>query len=90
MHYRGKPKRRLYRAELAGNETALPGTPLYSAGSSQNAGVVANGASVNGQTIALVVATVDGIDSGLHLGAPDGPLLAIDSSNLDLSPGITG
>jgi len=51
---------------------------------------VVNSASADAHSVALVVAAVDGIDTGFHLGAPDGPLLAIDSSFLDLSQGNTG
>ncbi len=90
LHYRGKPKRRLYLAKLAGTEPPPAGTLLYSVNDSQNTGSVANSATINGQIIALVVATVEGINSGLHLGAHDGPAFHIDSSNLNLSPGNTG
>ena len=74
MHYRGKPKRRMYLA--AAPEAPAAGTPLFSGGASQSVGNVVNSA-VDGEAgaLALVVATADGVEGGLRLGAPEGPAL---------------
>lgn len=85
MHYRGKPKRRLYRAAIpCGNfPTGLQvaaGDPLFSGDSSQAAGNVINAvADADGRMLLLVTATAQGMETGLHLLAPDGPLLHIES-----------
>jgi folate-binding protein YgfZ len=81
MHYRGKPKRRLYRAavELSELPTGLQvaaGDPLFSADSTQAAGNVVNAvATADGQLVLLITATTSGHETGLHLSDPDGPLL---------------
>ena len=85
MHYRGKPKRRLYRAAIAAGDfpTGLQvaaGDPLFSGGSSQAAGNVINAVpEADGRLLLLVTATTQGNETGLHLSAADGPLLHIDS-----------
>lgn len=80
MHYRGKPKRRLYLASASGEDltTRQPaaGDPLYSAGSTQPAGHVINAATARSPDVELLVtATVKGIDEGLTLFDHNGPLL---------------
>ncbi len=75
LHYRGKPKRRMYLAALD-QETAA-GDELYASTSGQSVGNVVNSApSVKGYA-ALVVATADGAEAGLHLGSQDGPPLSL-------------
>ena len=82
MHYRGKPKRRLYLAsltqgELAGGDPPAPGLALYSAGE-QSVGTVVNAAQgEGGQWQLLVTATREGATGGLHLASPAGPRLAL-------------
>ena len=81
MHYRGKPKRRLYYANMAENHSLLAGTPLFNADSQQSAGTLVNSAlDASGLPIALIVAPVDGVEAGLHLGAPNGAVLTYDST----------
>jgi folate-binding protein YgfZ len=76
MHYRGKPKRRMYLASLPSGDIPTAGTALYADESAQSVGNVVNSAlAADGQVLALVVATVDGVENGLHVGAADGPLL---------------
>ena len=76
MHYRGKPKRRMYLASLPTGDIPIAGTALYAGESAQSVGNVVNSVlAADGQVLALVVATVDGVENGLHVGAADGPLL---------------
>jgi folate-binding Fe-S cluster repair protein YgfZ len=81
MHYRGKPKRRLYRAavdrsELPASLQLAAGDPLFAGDSAQAAGNVVNAvATADDQLVLLVTATASGIETGLHLADPDGPLL---------------
>jgi folate-binding protein YgfZ len=81
MHYRGKPKRRLYRAAVDRSElpAGLPvtaGDPLFGGDSSRAAGNIVNAvATADDQLVLLVTATASGIETGLHLADPDGPLL---------------
>jgi folate-binding Fe-S cluster repair protein YgfZ len=71
LHYRGKPKRRMYRATLP--EAAAAGTPLYCADSSQSVGNVVNSIQVDGAgAAALVVVAVSRVDDELRVGSPDG------------------
>ena len=77
LHYRGKPKRRLYLAEWPGSEPVTAGTPLFSAGTEQSVGNVVNSAVNDGLVAGLVVATATGVENGLHVGASDGSTLSI-------------
>jgi folate-binding protein YgfZ len=77
LHYRGKSKRRMYLAELPGAEPVSAGTPLFSTGTEQSVGNVVNSAISDDQLVGLVVATANGVENGLHLGAKDGPVLSI-------------
>jgi len=87
MHYRGKPKRRMYLAELPDAGNAPAGTALYSSAGQQSVGNIVNSASVDsGPAIALVVATADGVQNGLHLEAPDGPPLRVRELPYSLEP----
>jgi hypothetical protein len=82
MHYRGKPKRRLYLASLAQGQPAAgdqpaPGAALYGEGE-QSVGTVVNAArGDDGQWQLLVTATHDGVTRGLRLGSSAGGLLAL-------------
>jgi folate-binding Fe-S cluster repair protein YgfZ len=86
MHYRGKPKRRLYRAQLAQGQ-ASPGDALYADSSAQSVGNVAGAADTGdgGQSL-LVVATADGASAGLHLDGIDGPTLLLQPLPYSLDP----
>ncbi len=81
MHYRGKPKRRLYLAELAAADMQagahpVSGDSLYSPGAAQSVGNVINAvASARGGLLMLVTATAAGVDAGLHAASADGPRL---------------
>ncbi|RLA57108.1 MAG: hypothetical protein DRQ98_00360 [Gammaproteobacteria bacterium] len=77
LHYRGKPKRRMYLAELPGTEPAVAGTPLFSTGTEQSVGNVVNSVLTDGKVAGLVVATASGLENGLYLGAKDGLVLSI-------------
>ena len=78
LHYRGKAKRRTYIADLPPGSTGEPGTPLFLAGKAQAAGDLVNLASdAAGATRALVSCTTDALESGLLLGAGDGPQVSL-------------
>ena len=77
LHYRGKPKRRTYLAHLPSGVSGASGTPLYDAGSGQEAGNIVNCCLWQDATSALVTATASAIDNGLLLGSPTGPVLRI-------------
>jgi folate-binding protein YgfZ len=85
LHYRGTPKRRLYRVALPPGEPAQPGDELFGS-DSQSVGDLVNRAAADGHpTRALAVATVARLDEGLHLQSPDGPALEL----LDLPYSLT-
>lgn len=78
MHYRGKPKRRMYLVELPSSEPLAAGTALYSDSTAQSVGNVVNSASRAGEpALALVVATAAAAESGLHAGSADEPALTL-------------
>ena len=78
MHYRGKPKRRMYLAASPSNHTPVAGDALFTNGSEQSVGTVVNSArSDDDRILVLVVATVGGVENGLHVGASDGPSLEV-------------
>ena len=79
MHYRGKPKRRMYLASSLSDHAPVAGDALFTGGNEQSIGTVVNSARDDGGRLtALVVATVGGVENGLHIGASDGPSLQID------------
>jgi folate-binding protein YgfZ len=84
MHYRGKPKRRLYRAcTTQSHPPPTAGTQLYRDESQQSVGTLVNSATgSNGLSAALIVAPVEGTGSSLslHLADPNGPVLRYDST----------
>jgi len=76
MHYRGKPKRRMYLSSIPGSNSPAAGTALFSSGNEQSVGNIVNCAQRDdGTALALLVATEAGIENGLHVGAADGSLL---------------
>jgi tRNA-modifying protein YgfZ len=77
LHYRGKPKRRTYLAELPVESIYPAGTAVYEAVSGQSVGTIVNCCAARGKTHALVAATEGGIGNGLHIAAVDGPLLTL-------------
>jgi folate-binding protein YgfZ len=78
MHYRGKPKRRMYLASLPEHHEVAPGCVLYSGESAQSVGNVANSAAdPRGGLSLLVVATAAGVEQGLRVENLDGPLLQL-------------
>ena len=85
LHYRGKPKRRLYLAridadQLPDGRLPAPGSPLYKDGTSQAAGNVINSmATVAGPVLLLVTATTDSLDGTLQLLSTQGPELHISA-----------
>lgn len=84
LHYRGKPKRRLYRAEIAladlpGDSRPAPGDPLYGDGGAQAIGNVINCvARGDGVMAMLVSAKSDSLATGLHLLSAAGPALRVE------------
>jgi folate-binding protein YgfZ len=78
MHYRGKPKRRMYLVSSPSGHTPIAGDALFTDGSEQSVGTVVNAArSHDDRVLALVVATVGGIENGLHVGTTEGPSLEV-------------
>lgn len=78
LHYRGRPKRRLYLARFDGKIAAPAGTELYTSDTDQSVGNLVNAAvAPDGAAVALIVATAAGLASGLRLGTPEGPALEI-------------
>jgi folate-binding protein YgfZ len=81
LHYRGKPKRRLYRAQIApaaidAKRPVFAGDPLYSGASSQPVGNVINCvAAADGGLLLLVTSTAEGVAAGLQLFDIKGPSL---------------
>ena len=81
MHYRGTPKRRLFRASMTEKHALQAGTALYSADSSQSTGTLVNSAlDVSGLPVALIVAPVNGAEPGLHLDDSNGAVLSYNST----------
>ena len=81
MHYRGKPKRRLYLANIRGSDlpprSPVAGDSLFGGGSDQPAGNIINRASAQDAGVDLLVtSTTKGIDAGLHLIDSEGPSLS--------------
>lgn len=87
LHYRGKPKRRTYIAELGDGEDCSVGTTLFTADSSQSVGTIVNSSSTPDKTLLLVAATATGAENGLHVGAADGPLLSLGELPYELNVG---
>lgn len=81
MHYRGKPKRRLYAASISATDLApVAGTPLYRAGAEQAVGNIVNSVlCAENQIVALITATRESVTDALHLESQDGPLLKVGS-----------
>jgi folate-binding protein YgfZ len=77
LHYRGKPKRRTYLATSPEAKNVAAGTNLFHPGETQSIGNVVNSIRVQNEIHALVAATTKGLDKGLSLGGPDGPLLTL-------------
>ncbi|MBE9539587.1 MAG: tRNA-modifying protein YgfZ, partial [Proteobacteria bacterium] len=77
LHYRGKPKRRLFQATMEKTLALQAGSALYSSATEQSSGTVVNSAlGANGLPIALIVAPVAEGESVIHLDSPNGPLLS--------------
>jgi folate-binding Fe-S cluster repair protein YgfZ len=75
MHYRGKLKRAMYLASVAGTDAPAAGTALFRPGSQQSVGNVVNAASAADSTRLLAVVTSAAIEGDIHLAGPDGPTL---------------
>lgn len=77
MQYRGKLKRRMYRARLEGR-SALPGDSLYSEGNEQSIGNVANMAAAGDNSCEiLAVITNRDIDAGSAINTATGKTLEL-------------
>jgi hypothetical protein len=77
LHYRGKPKRRMYLASAPDDALFEAGTELFSQGSTQSVGTVVNSVRSAGQSLYLVTSTEGGIEKGLHPEHLDNPSLTI-------------
>ena len=86
LHYRGKSKRRMYLAELPAASAAAAGSAVYTSGTQQSVGNIVNTASVEGRTVALVVATASGVDNGLYLAGQQDTNLVMGELPYALSP----
>ncbi len=78
-HYRGAVKRRMYLARVGG--VACAGQPLFASDlGGQESGLIANAApGVDGESLVLAVLPITSRHSAaIHLGSPDGPLLAFE------------
>jgi folate-binding protein YgfZ len=75
MHYRGKLKRAMYLASVAGTAAPTAGTALFRPGREQSIGNVVNAATSADSTHLLAVVTTAAIEDGIHLASPDGPEL---------------
>lgn len=78
-HYRGAVKRRMYPARVSG--PAAAGQPLFASDvGGQESGVIANAApGADGESVVLaVLPIVSRQTAAVHLGSPDGPLLAFE------------
>lgn len=74
LHYRGTPKRRLYRASLPSGAAPAAGESVFAG--DRNVGTVVNAAAVAAGDIRLLVSlAVKSADSPLHIGSRDGPAL---------------
>ncbi|MFO1206794.1 MAG: folate-binding protein YgfZ [Burkholderiales bacterium] len=79
-HYLGKLKRRMYLAHVADGAAPAPGTELYSDDlDGQASGMVVNAAAAPGHGFDLlaVIQTASAASRPIHVGAPDGPTLAL-------------
>ena len=78
-HYRGAVKRRMYLARVGG--VARAGQPLFAADlGGQESGLIVNAApGADGECLVLAVLPITSRHSAaIHLGSPDGPLLAFE------------
>lgn len=83
LHYRGKPKRRLYLASIdrqgIGELACSVGAAVFSPGRDQATGKLVNAATATeGRCLMLVTATIEAAAEGLHLGEPGGPPLRLE------------
>lgn len=79
LHYRGKPKRRMYLARMTeAAHGADAGAGLYAGTGDQAVGTLVNSAPDGSATVCLVAVTEAGAASALHLGSPDGPQLLVE------------
>ena len=89
-HYRGTLKRRMFLFEL--EAPAHAGQEVYhSADPAQPAGMVVNAAEDAGATWALCEVKLEALGGGsLHLGAPQGPVLRLDTLPYDVALPVSG
>ena len=80
LHYRGKPKRRLYTATAVTGALPAPGDALYTTDSPQASGNVVNAIADDqdpDRSLMLATLTVATADRGSHLQDADGPTLEL-------------
>ena len=76
LHYRGKPKKRLYKASATVDTAPDAGAALFSAGKAQSAGTLVNAAIGASNTVtALIVAPISQEKASLHMIDSNGPLI---------------
>ncbi|MBI1195884.1 MAG: folate-binding protein [Gammaproteobacteria bacterium] len=88
LQYLGTVKRRMYRFDFAGGETAVPGTPVYdlnSATADAAGHVVASCAGPGGGIAALVCLQTAAAEGELRLGSKEGPQLTRGALPYDLT-----
>lgn len=72
LHYRGKPKRRTYRADLPAGAACSAGCTVLDAVTGKPAGSIVNAAAAGDVIHVLVESTVDGLANGLQLDDGNG------------------
>lgn len=77
LHYRGKPKRRTYLAELPAEIPCTVGASVFSAASGSDVGSIVNCATAGEKTLVLVSAVIEEADKGLRLNNADGAALTL-------------
>jgi len=77
LHYRGKPKRRSYIAELPLAASCATGATVIDATTGDAVGTIVNCCAAQGKTHVLVAATAAGVANGMRLAADDGPPLTL-------------
>lgn len=91
VHYRGRPKQRMYRARVHAQGIPTPGEPIYSTESrEQSVGnvVQATAAPDGGYDLLAVVQIVSAASGELRLGSTQGPNLALETLPYSLEPGV--
>lgn len=79
LHWRGKPKRRLYLAQIEGDVIPQVGAPLTLNDSGKTVGSVINGARQDGRVTLAVEATAEAAQTACRIGM-DGPAITLNAA----------